>query len=456
MALWGGLGQAATVAQLVGADIGGLITMIMQAAMTAQQNKEECEQLPAALAMAGRQAEKFRDVQSRIDSYLLLFPVISHMDITRRLDRIYNILVPNDMAGPAMSPVSMPQFPDAAKMYWKEPHGVQEFSFNELAKATNNFAPERKIGEGGFGSVYMGRLPDGRVVAIKHRCRNSDQGMEVFMHIVPLYGYCDVLVEEKQRRLLPPFRKEKEEKEHLLVYEYMENGSLDHHLHGPTSSSSSSPYLQSCGEQPIIHRDIKTSNILLDGNWVPRLTDFGYAFTWEGPGTDINVLCGTMGYMAPEYLMTWALNPTIDIYSFGVVMLEVLTGKKPYLFKEEWKEEKREKCEQDGKNTEEDKEESEREEEEKTTEEQHEWQKRDGWSSGHSLASLTPLIEAGEVWKVLDRRPAAEPTARQLEAAELVAQTAARCLRLRWEERPAISEVVANLEKALELVRCDG
>ncbi|XP_015616743.1 cell number regulator 13-like [Oryza sativa Japonica Group] len=111
MALWGGLGQAATVAQLVGADIGGLITMIMQAAMTAQQNKKECEQLARRvftglddtlreahelvmacqdnsamyrLVMAGRQAEKFRDVQSRIDSYLLLFPVISHMDITRR------------------------------------------------------------------------------------------------------------------------------------------------------------------------------------------------------------------------------------------------------------------------------------------------------------------------------------------------------------------------------------
>ncbi|BAT15160.1 Os11g0664100 [Oryza sativa Japonica Group] len=315
-------------------------------------------------------------------------------------------------------------------MYWKEPHGVQEFSFNELAKATNNFAPERKIGEGGFGSVYMGRLPDGRVVAIKHRCRNSDQER--------LAGS-------------PPARP------NVVIVVVASDGVLED-THGDTAIgvSRAIEYLQSCGEQPIIHRDIKTSNILLDGNWVPRLTDFGYAFTWEGPGTDINVLCGTMGYMAPEYLMTWALNPTIDIYSFGVVMLEVLTGKKPYLFKEEWKEEKREKCEQDGKNTEEDKEESEREEEEKTTEEQHEWQKRDGWSSGHSLASLTPLIEAGEVWKVLDRRPAAEPTARQLEAAELVAQTAARCLRLRWEERPAISEVVANLEKALELVRCDG
>lgn len=173
MALWGGLGQAATVAQLVGADIGGLIAMIMQAAMTAQQNKKECEQLARRvftiaellqhlqdpevlrrpeirrpltglddtlreahelvlscqdksavyrLVMAGRQADKFRDVQSRIDSYLLLFPVISHMDITRRLDRIYNILLPNDMAGPSMSPVSMPQIPVPASQVHIQMH----------------------------------------------------------------------------------------------------------------------------------------------------------------------------------------------------------------------------------------------------------------------------------------------------------------------------------------------
>uniref|UniRef100_A0A0E0RBV3 Protein kinase domain-containing protein n=1 Tax=Oryza rufipogon TaxID=4529 RepID=A0A0E0RBV3_ORYRU len=497
MALWGGLGQAATVAQLVGADIGGLITMIMQAAMTAQQNKKECEQLARRiftiaellqhlqdpevlrrpeirrpltglddtlreahelvlscqdksavyrLVMAGRQAEKFRDVQSRIDSYLLLFP-------------------------------------DTAKICWnwKEPHGVQEFNFKELAKATKNFAPERKIGEGSFGSVYMGRLPDGRVVAIKHRSRNSLQGYKEFMaeitilspihykHIVPLYGYCDVLVEEKQRRLLPPFRKEKEEKEHLLVYEYMENGSLDHHLHGPTSSSSSSSpvmaswktrmeillgvsraieYLQSCGEQPIIHRDIKTSNILLDGNWVPRLTDFGLALTWEGPGHEEAVV-GTYRYVAPEYVMTGVLNPSVDIYGFGVVMLEVLTAKRPYYPKEESEEKKRE---------------DKREECEEEVQKREEWEKEDTTQKLHEdlrkrrdfVSFVLPLIEEGNLRKVLDRRPSAEPTPRQLQAVELVAQTAARCLRLQWEERPAILEVVANLETALELARCDG
>ena len=151
MALWTGLGQAATVAQLVGADVGGLISMIMQAALTARQNKKECEQLarrvfmiaellphvqePEAarqlaglgdtlrdahelvvscqersavlqLVMAGRQAERFREVQGKIDFYLILFPVISHIGVTRRLDRIYNALVRDDSTRVEPTPVS--------------------------------------------------------------------------------------------------------------------------------------------------------------------------------------------------------------------------------------------------------------------------------------------------------------------------------------------------------------
>ncbi|EEE52528.1 hypothetical protein OsJ_34745 [Oryza sativa Japonica Group] len=357
-------------------------------------------------------------------------------------------------------------------------------NFKELAKASNNFAPDRKIGEGGFGSVYMGCLPDGRVVAIKHRGLNSPQGMEPFKaeiailsairykHIVPLYSYY-VLVEEKQKRhLLRPSRKEKEEKEHLLVFEYMENGSLDHHLHGPTSSSSSPVF---CGQQPIIHRDIKPSNILLDGNWTPRLKDFGLGFALTEEKAETDTVIGTHGYLAPEYHMERTLNLMTDVYSFGVVMMVVLTGKKSYLFdeesvernREEWKErekteefeedEKREECaEEEGENTQDDKEESERQEEEKTTEEWHEWYKWDERSDRSLVSIALPLIEAGEVWKMLDRRPAAEPTPRQLEAVELVAQTAVHCVRLRWEERPPISVFVTNLEKALELARYDG
>nr|ABA95137.1 Transposable element protein, putative, MuDR [Oryza sativa Japonica Group] len=356
----------------------------------------------------------------------------------------------------------------------------------ELAKASNNFAPDRKIGEGGFGSVYMGCLPDGRVVAIKHRGLNSPQGMEPFKaeiailsairykHIVPLYSYY-VLVEEKQKRhLLRPSRKEKEEKEHLLVFD----GGILEDTHGEEillGVSRAIEYLQFCGQQPIIHRDIKPSNILLDGNWTPRLKDFGLGFALTEEKAETDTVIGTHGYLAPEYHMERTLNLMTDVYSFGVVMMVVLTGKKSYLFdeesvernREEWKErekteefeedEKREECaEEEGENTQDDKEESERQEEEKTTEEWHEWYKWDERSDRSLVSIALPLIEAGEVWKMLDRRPAAEPTPRQLEAVELVAQTAVHCVRLRWEERPPISVFVTNLEKALELARYDG
>ncbi|CAL4984527.1 unnamed protein product [Urochloa decumbens] len=515
--MWNALGQAATVAQLVGADVGGLISTIIQAAVTAQQNKKECEQLarrvftigellqhlqdpevlrrpeirrPLAglddtlreahelvmacqdtsamyrLVLGGRQAERFRDVQSRIDSYLLLFPVISHIDITRRLDRIYNILLPNNTAGASSSAVSMPQMAvqdiqDAPNIDWKKPHEVQVFTFKELAQATNNFAPEKMIGEGGFGRVYMGWLADGREVAIKRMDMDKNdnfisRALEEFKtevtsilhsvshkNIARLFGYC--VLHEKRRQLLPKFWKKNEQQENLLVYEFMENRSLDIHLHGQTLSpvtaswkmrieillgvSRAIEYLQSYAERPVIHGDVKSSNILLDSSWAPRLTDFGSALTWEGPHHS-HIIVGTFGYMPPECAYTSILNLTKDVYSFGVVMLEVLTGKKAYfsLSEEEWEEIK----------------------------------KIGGYEEEQKIAQYqlvefaVPRIEAGELRKVLDRRPAAEPTPRQLEAAELVAQAAVRCVRMNWRDRPSISEVVATLETVLELARCDG
>ncbi|CAN6372093.1 unnamed protein product [Urochloa humidicola] len=562
--MWNVLGQAATVAQLVGADVGSLITMIIQAAVTAQQNKKECEQLARRvftvgellqhldpevlrrpeirrplsgfddtlreahelvmacqdksavyrLVLAGRQAERFRDVQSRIDSYLLLFPVISHIDITRRLDRIYNILLPNSMAaGASTSAISMPHIAvhesqDAPMIDWKKPDKVQVFTFKELAKATNNFDPDKRIGRGGFGEVYMGWLRDGREVAIK---RMVDKGNtyirwidyvkeEVTIlhsfnhkHIVRLFG-C-FLPQEKCHLLEKLWRKnEKKEKEYVLVYEFIENRSLHIHLHGQmlTSPVTASwkmrieillgvsraiEYLQYYAERPLIHRDIKSSNILLDVSWAPRLIDFSLATTWKGPGHEDGV-AGIFGYVAPEYASTCLLTPKVDVYSFGVVMLEVLTGKEVYfsLSKEEWEEERREGWDEEKREVREEREEYEEEEqnqvewkekeerddreEEDITEEPDEETKlrakQDNFARRSLVDFAVPLIEAGELWKVLDRRPAAEQTPRQLEAVELVSKAAVRCVSLDWEARPSISEVVATLQTALELGRCDG
>ncbi|CAN6372052.1 unnamed protein product [Urochloa humidicola] len=560
--MWNVLEQAATVAQLVGADVGSLITMIIQAAITAQQNKKECEQLarrvftvgellqhldpevmrrpeirrPLAglddalreahelvmacqdksavyrLVLAGRQAERFRDVQSRIDSYLLLFPVISHIDITRRLDRIYNILLPNDTAaGPSTTALSIPQIAvddslNSPKINWKKPHDVQVFTFMELAQATNNFAPGNMIGEGGLARVYKGCLPDGREVAIKRMDGNNRFISEYFTaevtilhsvsheHIVRLFGYC--VLQEKRRQFLPKFWKKNENQGHLLVYEFVENRSLHIHLHGQTSMSPVTTswkmrieillgvsraieYLQTYAERPVIHRDIKSSNILLDASWAPRLADFSLALAWEGPDHEASSACGTYGYIAPEYAFTLNLNLKTDVYSFGVLMLEVLTRKQaPYPFpEEEWEDKKSETCEEKKREVQEgergeceqeeqmnvewkDKEEIEECWEEGMPEESYEGNQERAKPDNFGYYSLVdfalPLIEAGELWKVLDRRPASKPTPRQLEAVELVAQAAVRCLSLDWKARPSISEVVATLEIALELARCDG
>uniref|UniRef100_A0A0D3GCX3 Protein kinase domain-containing protein n=1 Tax=Oryza barthii TaxID=65489 RepID=A0A0D3GCX3_9ORYZ len=532
MAVWGGLGQAATVAQLVGADVGGLISSIIQAAATARQNKRECDQLARRVVMiadllphlqdaevmrrpevrrplvelgdtlleahelvascqgrsaayrfvmAGRLADRFRDVQSKIDSYLIVFPFIAHIDITRRLDQIYRILAPNDTAAAsssssagssqsdqiynilvsndataASSPSSAGslQSPDVLEFARiSQGDGGEEFTVKELVAATNNFANE--IGRGSCGSVYKGRLRDGREVAIKSLVKTSpDHGREESLmrelailsrlrhdHIVRLLGFCVVREKKRESTLLLSFRKKKKKAaerqagELLLVYDYMENGSLADQLHGHlSSSSSSSPVMASwkmrikmllgvsrgiqylhhgATTTAIIHGDIKLSNILVDSSWVPHLTDFGAAVIngMERPST---VVHGTAGYIDPELYSTMNQTRSSDVYSFGVVMLEMLTGKRPTFI--------------------------DRKEEGEVT---------------NLVAFSLPIIEDGELGRLLDRRPA-EPKARQLEALEMVARTAARCVQLQRKERPAISEVVAILETALDLLLRDG
>ncbi|KAL3500980.1 hypothetical protein ACH5RR_035429 [Cinchona calisaya] len=217
---------------------------------------------------------------------------------------------------------------------------AQTFTFRELAAATNNFRQESFLGEGGFGCVYKGRLPSGQVVAVKQLDRNGLQGnreflVEVLMlsllhhsYLVNLIGYC---ADGDQR---------------LLVYEFMSLGSLEDHLHDlppnkepldwntrmkiAAGAAKGLEYLHDKANPPVIYRDFKSSNILLDERFVPKLSDFGLAKL--GPTGDKSHVStrvmGTYGYCAPEYAMTGQLTVKSDVYSFGVVLLELITGRK--------------------------------------------------------------------------------------------------------------------------------
>uniref|UniRef100_A0A1D1Y7C2 non-specific serine/threonine protein kinase n=1 Tax=Anthurium amnicola TaxID=1678845 RepID=A0A1D1Y7C2_9ARAE len=215
------------------------------------------------------------------------------------------------------------------------------FTFRELAAATKNFSPESFIGEGGFGRVYKGWLEStGQVVAVKQLDRNGLQGnreflVEVLMlsllhhpNLVNLIGYC---ADGDQR---------------VLVYEFMPLGSLEDHLHDlppdkepldwntrmkiAAGAAKGLEYLHDKANPPVIYRDFKSSNILLDDGYHPKLSDFGLAKL--GPTGDKSHVStrvmGTYGYCAPEYAMTGQLTVKSDVYSFGVVLLELITGRK--------------------------------------------------------------------------------------------------------------------------------
>nr|GEV76467.1 L-type lectin-domain containing receptor kinase IX.1-like [Tanacetum cinerariifolium] len=218
--------------------------------------------------------------------------------------------------------------------------GPKRFSFRELSKATNGFAEDRKLGQGGFGGVYKGILSGinvNSIVAVKRVSSGSNQGKKEYVsevkiisrlrhkNLVQLMGWCH------------------EQGDFLLVYELMPNGSLDSHLFYSKSKLGSAIrykiamgiaaallYLHEEWEQCVVHRDIKSSNIMLDSSYNAKLGDFGLArFVDHDLGSQTTVLAGTMGYMAPEYVMTGKASRESDVYSFGVVALEIACGRKP-------------------------------------------------------------------------------------------------------------------------------
>eukprot|EP00249_Psilotum_nudum_P012472 c23804_g1_i1 orf=357-1733(-) len=224
---------------------------------------------------------------------------------------------------------------------------LRKFAFNDLKAATRNFRPDSLLGEGGFGCVFKGWIDahgtapvkpgTGLTVAVKTLNHSGSQGHKEWLaeviflgqfhhpNLVKLIGYC---IEDDQR---------------LLVYEFMQRGSLENHLFRKGAlplpwaarmkialgAAKGLAFLHG-GERPIIYRDFKTSNILLDAEYNAKLSDFGLAKDGpEGDKTHVSTrVMGTYGYAAPEYVMTGHLTARSDVYSFGVVLLEMLTGRR--------------------------------------------------------------------------------------------------------------------------------
>ncbi|KAL8100858.1 hypothetical protein AgCh_032923 [Apium graveolens] len=220
-----------------------------------------------------------------------------------------------------------------------------KFSFSEVQKATSNFSVSNMIGRGQYGNVFKGVLPDGTEVAVKRFKNCSAAGDATFAHeveviasvlhvnLVALRGYCIAMTkfEGCQR---------------IIVCDLMKNGSLHDHLFGlakkklswairqkiALGTAKGLAYLHYGAQPAIIHRDIKGCNILLDDDFEPKVTDFGLAkFAPEGVSHMSTGVAGTMGYVAPEYSLYGKLTERSDVYSYGVVLLEVLSGKKAVL-----------------------------------------------------------------------------------------------------------------------------
>lgn len=212
------------------------------------------------------------------------------------------------------------------------------FTYEELAMATDGFSDANLLGQGGFGYVHKGVLPNGKEVAVKQLKAGSGQGEREFQaeveiisrvhhkHLVSLVGYC---ISGAQR---------------MLVYEFVPNNTMEFHLHGknrpvmefPTrlkialGAAKGLAYLHEDCHPKIIHRDIKAANILLEFNFEAKVADFGLAKITSDVATHVSTrVMGTFGYLAPEYAASGKLSEKSDVFSYGVMLLELITGRRP-------------------------------------------------------------------------------------------------------------------------------
>ncbi|XP_072950807.1 serine/threonine-protein kinase-like protein CR4 [Typha angustifolia] len=296
---------------------------------------------------------------------------------------------------------------------------AQMFTYEELEKATGGFCEESQVGKGSFSCVFKGILKDGTLVAVKRAIKVSDMKKTSkefhteldllsrlnHAHLLNLLGYCE------------------EGGERLLVYEFMAHGSLHQHLHGKDSclreqldwvrrvtiavqAARGIEYLHGYACPPVIHRDIKSSNILIDEEHNARVADFGLSLL--GPADSSSPLselpAGTLGYLDPEYYRLHYLTTKSDVYSFGVLLLEILSGRRAIDMQ---------------------------------------------FEEGNIVEWAVPLIKAGDISTVLD--PVLKPPA-DLEALKKIAAIACKCVRMRGKDRPSMDKVTTALERALALL----
>ncbi|XP_030454552.2 probable serine/threonine-protein kinase At1g01540 isoform X1 [Syzygium oleosum] len=262
-------------------------------------------------------------------------PTRLHMEIGKDQRISYPERPGSGGSGPGEQAVALTATPEVSHLGWGH-----WYTLRELQVSTENFADENVIGEGGYGIVYRGVLEDGTRVAVKNLLNNRGQAEKEFKveveaigrvrhkNLVRLLGYC---VEGAHR---------------MLVYEYVDNGNLEQWLHGDVGPCSpltweirmniiictakGLTYLHEGLEPKVVHRDIKSSNILLDKQWNAKVSDFGLAKLLGSERSYVTTrVMGTFGYVAPEYASTGMLNERSDVYSFGILIMEIISGRNP-------------------------------------------------------------------------------------------------------------------------------